>query len=130
MARRGGRGRRGADIPNGDLTGARCNGGNGDSMVSEGFGTAGKNGRRGRGERGKIRERGEERALGGGPPSLARQRGKARARRRGEERPARSLQREEDDDREHFSNRPLAISFSFLSSPFSFYFSVLFQLLL
>jgi hypothetical protein len=35
---------------------------------------------------------------------------------------ARSLQRAEEDDRAHFSNRPLAKSFSFLSSPFSFYF--------
>ena len=33
---------------------------------------------------------------------------------------ARSLQRAEEDDRGHFSNRPLAISFSFLSSPFLF----------
>ena len=35
---------------------------------------------------------------------------------------ARSLQRAEEDDRAHFSNRPLAKSFSFLSSPFPFYF--------
>ena len=35
---------------------------------------------------------------------------------------ARSLQRAEEDDRAHFSNRPLANSFSFLSSPFPFYF--------